>query len=107
MKLRFDPVFFEWFSCWPGEFEWDGGNLHKNEKHGILASEIEMIFDSPVYVAGRIAEADDEGRWLLLGETGAKGWALVVTTRGERLRVISCRRQREKEAESYEEFKKE
>lgn len=107
MKLLFDPWILKWFSTWSGEFEWDQGNLHKNKKHGITSSQIEKIFDLPIYVAGKILEREEKPRWLLLGETSGKGWALIVTVRGVKLRVISCRRQRRKEARFYESFKKE
>ncbi len=107
MKLKFDPEIIEWFENWSREFEWDEGNLQKNEKHGITSSKIENIFNWHIYIAGKIEEVGTERRWLLLGELKGKGWALVVTTREEKLRIISCRRQRKKEAEAYESFKKE
>lgn len=107
MELQFDAGIIEWLSTWPGDFEWDEGNRDKNEKHGIAYLEIEQIFEFPVYVAGRIVETGDEARWLLLGEVNVKRWALIVTLRGHKLRVISCRRQRKKEVEFYETFKKE
>ncbi len=107
MILHLDPEMLEWFSHWPGEFEWDAGNEQKNEKHGISFSDIETIFGSPVYLAGKIVEDREEPRWLLLGETKSKGWALIITTRGQKIRVVSCRRQRKKEAEFYEKLKKE
>ncbi|MBI3541602.1 MAG: BrnT family toxin [Deltaproteobacteria bacterium] len=106
MKLELDAEFLRWLSEWDGEFEWDKGNCDKNEKHGLNRVEIESIFESSVYVAGKIMDIE-ESRWLLLGETGSKGWALIVTSRDEKLRVISCRRQRKKEAIFYEGFKKE
>lgn len=96
----------EWYSRWTREFDWDDGNVHKNEKHRIDVFEIEEIFETSVYIAGRILEGETEPRWLLLGETGSKGWSLIVTTRGQKLRVISCRRQRKEEAKFYESLKK-
>ena len=107
MKLQFDSEMLEWLSEWSGEFDWDEGNEWKNQKHGISSSQIETIFDVPVYLAGRIVENREEPRWLLLGEAESKGWSIVITTRGEKLRVVSCRRQRKKEAQFYESFKKE
>lgn len=106
MKLQFDPNFIYWLSNWEHVFEWDNGNTYKNEKHGVTHSQIEKIFDSPIYVAGRILEKVTEPRWLLLGEINKKGWALIVTLRGRKIRVISCRRQRKGEAKFYEDFKK-
>lgn len=107
MKLLFDPEIITWFENWNKKFDWNKGNTSKNEKHGIKAEEIEKIFETPVYIAGKILESETEDRWLLLGEFKNKGWSLVFTTRGKKLRVISCRRQREKESQFYEEFKKE
>ena|SRR3990167_8970578 len=107
MYLQFDPYILDWLASWNGEFEWDDGNLRKNEKHGVTTQAIERIFDLPVYAAGKIAESGEEDRWLLLGEADAKGWALIVTVRGKKLRVISCRRQRKMEGQFYEKIKKE
>lgn len=107
MQLQFDPEILKWFSSWAGEFDWDEGNTGKNEKHGITRLQIESVFGSPIYVAGKITESLEEPRWLVLGESENKGWALIVTTRDRQLRVISCRRQRKKEAQFYESFKKE
>ena len=81
MKLTFDTEFNEWLSGWNKEFDWDDGNKHKNEKHEISASAIERIFQSRVYVAGKILETGEEARWLLLGEVENKDWALIVTRR--------------------------
>lgn len=105
MVLEQDEHFVRWLERWNGHFDWDRGNYRKNEKHGVTAAEIQGIFEAPVYVAGRIKDPTDEKRYLLLGEGAGKGWALVVTTRGEKLRVISCRRQRKKEGIFYENIK--
>jgi uncharacterized DUF497 family protein len=107
MQLQFDSDIVNWFSRWPEEFDWDEGNIEKNKKHGIEYFEIEKIFKSPFYIAGRIVQTEEEPRWLVLGEVKSKGWALIITTRDQKLRVISCRRQREKEAKFYESIKKE
>lgn len=106
MQLKLDSPFLEWFTSWEGEFEWDEGNRDKNKKHGISWHQIETIFDSPVYIAGRIL-GSEEARWLILGEEQKRGWSLIVTKRGKSLRVISCRRQRKKEVKFYESRKKE
>ncbi len=106
MKLASDLGFIRWLDNWGGRFDWDEGNWRKNEKHGITAAEIEGIFQCPVYVAGRIEQPGPEPRWLLLGEVGGKGWTLVVTRRAHLVRVISCRRQRTREAKFYENLKK-
>lgn len=106
MELQFDPEILTWLSKWTGQFQWDEGNEQKNEKHGITSSQIESIFNAPIYVAGKITSIE-ESRWLLLGETNDKGWALIVTVRGQKLRIISCRRQRKEEIKFYEKSKKE
>lgn len=74
MRLQFDPEIVGWFETWLGEFEWDQGNIDKNEKHGVTSSQIEEIFQFPVYVAGKIMESEEEPRWLLLSERISKGW---------------------------------
>lgn len=45
MKLALDPEFLKWFSAWSGKFEWDEGNLCKNEKRGATNFETSVADD--------------------------------------------------------------
>jgi len=86
-------------------FDWDDGNIDKNQKHGVKDREIEGVFSEFEYIfAGKIVEpAHDEWRGLILavGE-GGRYLALIFTQRGEKLRPISCRSMRKEEKKIYE-----
>jgi hypothetical protein len=90
----------------PEEFDWDRGNLTKNQKHGVNPKDIESLLRHDLLLAGRITEsAHVEPRWLLLGTSDAgRRLALVFTRRGDRLRPISCRPMRTNERKLYEEL---
>lgn len=44
----------------------------------------------------------DEPRWLVIGQIEGKHWSVVVTYRGERVRITSARRSRKEETTLYE-----
>jgi uncharacterized protein len=48
------------------------------------------------------ARTTDEPRWLLVGQIENKHWSVVVTYRGQRVRIISARRSRKEEVALYE-----
>jgi hypothetical protein len=48
------------------------------------------------------ARTRDEPRFLVIGVIDGKHWSVVVTFRGDRIRLISARRAREEEVEWYE-----
>lgn len=107
MKLRWDDDLWKWFKKWSHQFDWDSGNLLKNMKHGISWDNIERIFDLEVYLAGEIVYNGSERRWLVFGEFEQGQWALIVTTRSDQLRIISCRKQSSAEKAVYENYKEE
>lgn len=107
MELKWDEDLWKWFKKWSGQFDWDSGNILKNIKHGISWKSIERIFDLGVYLAGEIVYNGTERRFLVFGELEQDQWALVVTVRNNKLRVISCRKQRSLEKVEYASYKKE
>ena len=85
------------------EFEFDLGKSESNrDKHGIDFVEAQLLWQD----ADRIqipARTQGEPRFMLIGRIGATHWSAIFTFRGEKVRIISARRSREKEVEQYEE----
>lgn len=48
------------------------------------------------------ARTVDESRWLVIGQIEGKHWSVVVTYRGQGVRIISARRSRKEETALYE-----
>ena len=86
-------------------FDWDQGNLDKNEKkHGVTWSECEEIFNNkPLVIVPDFLHSDVEKRYQAFGVTNNnKQLTLIVTLRGNYVRVISARLQNKKERQKYE-----
>ena len=86
------------------EFEWDKGNLEKNQKHGIENSECEEpFFDDNKVILRDILHSGSENRFILLGKTKRERLLFVVfTTRETKIRIISARDLNRKERHLYE-----
>lgn len=87
-------------------FEWDDGNVRKNEKHGVSAAEAEQIFfNQPLLWLIDEKHSQIEPRFHALGRTDA-GRALHITftlrQAGKAIRVISARDMHRKEKAVYE-----
>ncbi len=57
------------------------------EKHGIDFDAIQAIWQDVMRVEIP-ARTTDEPRWLVVGQIGGKHWSVVVTYRGQRVRII-------------------
>ncbi len=88
------------------EFEWDPGNLMKNEKHSVSDAEAEQVFfNEPLLVLDDSAHSDAEARWHALGRTNERRLLQVTFTlraNGTRVRIISARPMHRKERRVYE-----
>ena len=88
------------------EFEWDDGNLMKNEKHSVGDAEAEQVFfNEPLLVLDDAAHGAMEARWHALGRTSEHRLLQVTfTLRGDgtRVRIISARPMHRKERKVYE-----
>lgn len=88
----------------PIEFQWDAGNSQKNEKHKVVNTEIEEVFNDP----NKAMSSDEkhsyvEQRHILLGKTKKKRLLYIVfTVRNGNVRVISARDVNKKEVDLYE-----
>lgn len=86
-------------------FEWDRWNIDKSyKKHGITPNEAEEAFlDEKSIVLEDIKHSQEEGRFMLIGESATKTLLFVVFTyRDTKIRIISDRLANRKERRRYE-----
>lgn len=87
-------------------FDWDDGNVRKNDKHGLSMAESEQVFfNEPLLLIADAKHSQGELRFHALGKTD-EGRILHITftlrNAGERIRVISARDMHRKERKIYE-----
>jgi uncharacterized DUF497 family protein len=85
-------------------FEWDDGNIRKNEeKHGLKWAIIEEVFfNEPLLVVEDFKHSNKECRCVALGKSDAGDLITVVfTLRNHKIRVISARAMSSKERKIY------
>ncbi len=90
------------------EFDWDDGNIVKNEKKHHLKWQLieEIFFNIPLLLLEDIKHSKDENRCFALGVTNEKRNLFVAyTKRDNKIRVISARPMNKNERKIYEEFK--
>ena len=84
------------------EFEFDATKSMSNlAKHGISFDEAKKLWSDPKRLIVS-AKGVTESRWIAIARIGRKHWSAVFTPRGERIRIISVRRSRNKEIALYE-----
>ncbi|MGR6034922.1 MAG: BrnT family toxin [Candidatus Nitrosoglobus sp.] len=83
-------------------FEYDPNKSAANKaKHGIDFNEAQTLWSDPERI--EIPAKDlDEPRYLVIGKINNKHWSVVITYRGNDIRLISVRRSRKEEVEWYE-----
>jgi len=87
-------------------FDWDQGNINKNQKHDVEYTECEQIFfNEPIIILDDPKHSVVEERYAAFGvtESGRK-LVVVYTMRNKKLRVISAKDMSRKEREFYEKF---
>jgi uncharacterized DUF497 family protein len=83
------------------EFEFDRNKSKRNkEKHGIDFIESQKLWDDPVRLEIP-AKTIDEKRFLLIGAIDDICWSVIITYRGQTIRIISARRSRKNEEKLY------
>lgn len=85
-------------------FEWDLGNSDKNwRSHHVRQAEAEQVLlNRPVVLATDLKHSRAEARFFTLGRTDSgRHLAIVFTTRGTRVRVISARPMSRAERRAY------
>ena len=87
-------------------FEWDGGNVRKNDKHHVLPAVAEQVFFDPrLLLVDDIRHSGTEPRYPALGCTETERLLHVTFTLGNAntlIRVISARDATRKERKWYE-----
>jgi uncharacterized DUF497 family protein len=87
-------------------FDWNEGNLRKNEKQGVTKAEVEQVFlNQPLIVASDVKHSQREPRFHALGRTDANRCLQVTFTErgdGTLIRPISARAASRKERKIYE-----
>lgn len=73
------------------EFDWDKGNLDHIAVHKVVSEEVEeALLGDPLEIDFGITEEGEE-RWSYLGETSsARLLYIVITLRGDKVRVITA-----------------
>ena len=84
------------------EFEFDSKKSDDNKKkHGIDFYEVQALWDDPDLIEIPV-KVIDEPRYVVIGKISGKRWSGVITFRGEKIRIISVRRSRKEEVDTYE-----
>ncbi|NER94012.1 MAG: BrnT family toxin [Symploca sp. SIO1B1] len=84
------------------KFEFDPAKSSTNKKkHGIDFEEIKALWEDERLLEVP-AKTIDELRYVVIGKLNGKFWSVVITYRGDRIRIISARRSRDKEIALYE-----
>lgn len=84
------------------KFEFDNRKSDANrKKHGIDFSGAQAVWLDPDRLEIP-ARTEDEARWMVIGKIGVQVWSVVMTYRGESVRLISARPASRKEVELYE-----
>ena len=87
-------------------FDWDEGNIQKNEKHGVSMAEAEQVFfNAPLLVLEDHKHSSQEPRFHALGKSDERRLLHITFTlrhAGENVRVISARDMHRKERVIYE-----
>jgi len=86
-------------------FDWDEGNIHKNEdKHGLKWTSIEEVFfNEPLLIVEDFKHSLNECRCVAFGKNDFENLITVIfTVRNNKIRVISARAMSKKERKVYE-----
>ena len=82
------------------DFEFDPKKSALNLiKHGIDFKKIQEMRDGQVVVAPSLNIG--ESRFLAVGKLEEKFWTVIITNRGDKIRIISARRSRKNEIQNY------
>ena len=87
-------------------FDWDEGNIRKNEKHSVSTAEAEQLFfNQPLLILEDFKHSNQESRFYALGKSDDNRQLHITFTlrqAGEKIRVISARDMHKKERAIYE-----
>jgi uncharacterized DUF497 family protein len=87
-------------------FDWDEGNIRKNEKHSVSMAQAEQLFfNQPLLIPEDSKHSNQEPRFHALGKSDDNRQLHITLTlrqAGEKIRVISARDMHKKERATYE-----
>ena len=87
-------------------FDWDEGNIRKNEKHSVSTAEAEQLFfNQPLLILEDPKHSNQEPCFHALGKSDDNRQLHITFTlrqAGEKIRVISARDMHKKERAIYE-----
>ena len=97
------PFSLKWYTFYTmSGFDFDSQKSALNKrKHGIDFREAQALWNDPRRLEVP-ARTENEPRFLMIGTIEAMHWAVVITYRGDRIRIISARRARAEEVRWYE-----
>jgi len=88
------------------EFEYNTNKSAANKKkHGVTFEEAKVLWAGDNVILPAITKG--EQRYMIIGKIGPNLYSCIFTTRREEIRIISCRRTRDKERRIYHEKIKE
>ncbi|MBA2124589.1 hypothetical protein B9J78_06645 [bacterium Unc6] len=88
------------------EFEYNTNKSAANKKkHRVTFEEAEVLWAGDNVIL--LAITKGEQRYMIIGKIGPNLYSCIFTTRREKIRIISCRRTRDKERRIYHEKIKE
>lgn len=84
------------------EFEFDDNKSDSNKmKHGIDFKQAQKLWDDPDLIEIPV-RTSDEPRFLVVGRISDRYFSVIITYRGDKIRIISVRRARKEEVNIYE-----
>ena len=84
------------------EFEFDYNKSDSNKmKHGIDFKQAQKLWDDPDLIEIPV-RTSDEPRFLVVGRISDRYFSVIITYRGDKIRIISVRRARKEEVNIYE-----
>jgi len=84
------------------EFEYDNNkSISNREKHGIDFQEIQMLWSDESKTVLPAKRSNIEIRYMVVGMLNKKMYSVVITFRGDKIRIISARRSRANEIDLY------
>ncbi|HIP29673.1 MAG TPA: BrnT family toxin [Sulfurospirillum arcachonense] len=87
-------------------FEYDEAkSLSNKQKHFIDFEEAQELWDDAELFDLKSNNDDKEDRYLVIGRIKSKYYTAIVTYRDVNIRIISVRRSRKKEIETYDDFR--
>ena len=84
------------------KFEYDKNKAAINkEKHGVNFEEAKIVWLEDNVILPAVTKG--ESRYMIIGKIGSSIYSCIFTVRGQKTRIISCRKSRDTERKVYDE----